>query len=90
MQVSFDVPDDVARCLASGQASLERTVLESLAAEGYRTGLLSESQVMRVLKLSSRFAVHDWLRGRQIPYRYTEADLSDDLADLAQLGLRQA
>jgi predicted HTH domain antitoxin len=59
-----------------------------LAIEGYRSGLLGESQVMRLLQLPSRFAVHDWLRERQVPYRYTEADLSDDLADLADLGLR--
>jgi predicted HTH domain antitoxin len=90
MQVNFDVPEDVARVLASGQASLSRTALESLAAESYRSGLLSETQVMRLLGLPCRIAVHDWLRERQIPYRYTEADLSNDLADLAQLGLRQA
>ena len=52
------------------------------------TGLLSESQVMRLLSLPSRFAVHDWLRQRQIPFHYTEADLSDDLAALTDLGLR--
>jgi len=88
MQVSFEVPEDIARVLASGQSSLDRTALESLAVEGYRSGLLSESQVMRLLQLPSRFAVHDWLRARQIPYRYTEADLSSDLADLTELGLR--
>jgi len=88
MQVSFEVPEDIARAFASGQASLDRAALESLAAEGYRSGLLSESQVMRLLKLPSRFAVHDWLRDRGIPYRYTEADLSSDLADLTELGLR--
>ncbi len=88
MQVSFEVPEDIARALVSGQTSLDRAALESLAAEGYRNGLLSETQVMRLLTLPSRFAVHDWLRTRQIPYRYTEADLSNDLADLTGLGLR--
>jgi predicted HTH domain antitoxin len=88
MHVSFEVPEDIARVLAPGEASLDRTALESLAVEGYRSGLLSESQVMRLLELPSRFAVHDLLRARRVPYRYTEADLSDDLADLAALGLR--
>ena len=76
MQVSFEVPEDIARALAPGQTSLDRTALESLAIEGYRSGLLGESQVMRLL------------RARHVPYRYTEADLSDDLADLSELGLR--
>ena len=88
MQVSFEVPEDIGRALASGRSSLDRTALESLAVEGYRSGLLSESQVLRLLQLPSRFAVHDWLRARQVPYRYTVADLSSDLADLTELGLR--
>jgi predicted HTH domain antitoxin len=88
MQVSFEVPDDIARVFGASQSSLDRTALESLAVEGYRSGLLSESQVMRLLELPSRFAVHDLLRERRVPYRYTDADLSDDLADLTALGLR--
>ena len=88
MRVTLEVPEDIARALACGPESLDRAVLEALAAEGYRSGLLSESQVMRLLNLSSRFAVHDWLRQRQIPFRYTETDLSADLEALTDLGLR--
>jgi hypothetical protein len=88
MQVTFEVPEDIARALASGPAAVDRAALEALAAEGYRSALLSESQLMRLLNLPSRFAVHDWLRQRQIPYRYTEADLATDLASLTELGLR--
>jgi hypothetical protein len=90
MQVSFELPEDVARVLAPDRASLSRTALESVAAEGYRSGLLSETHVMCLLGFFSRFAVHDWLRARSIPYRYTEADLLHDLDDLGQLGLRSA
>jgi len=88
MQVSFDVPEEIARILATKDVGLDRVALESLAAEGYRSGLLSETQVMRLLKLTSRIAVHEWLRDRAIPYRYSEADLSEDLNDLGKLGLR--
>jgi len=88
MQVRFEVPEEIARVLASRDDQLDRIALESLAAEGYRSGLLSETQVMRLLKLTSRIAVHEWLRDRGIPYRYSEADLSEDLNDLSKLGLR--
>jgi hypothetical protein len=88
MRVILEVPEDIARALASGPQSLDRAALEALAAEGYRCGLLSESQVMRWLNLASRFAVHDWLRERQIPFRYTETDLADDMSALSDLGLR--
>lgn len=88
MRITLEVPEDIARALAGGPGSLDRAALEALAAEGYRSGLLSETQVMRLLNLTSRFAVHDWLRLREIPFRYTETDLSDDLATLTDLGLR--
>ena len=88
MQVNIELPEDIALALASGSASVDRAALEGLAAEGYRSALLSESQLMRLLNLPSRFAVHDWLRSRQIPYRYTEDDLAADLASLNELGLR--
>jgi hypothetical protein len=39
MQVSFEVPEDIARALAPGEASLDQAALESLAAEGYRSEL---------------------------------------------------
>ncbi len=47
MQITLEVPEDIARTLASETAPLGRVALESLAAEGYRSGLLSESQVGR-------------------------------------------
>lgn len=88
MQITLEVPEDIANALGGGPMAIDRAALEGLAAEGYRTGLLSETQIMRLLSFPSRFAVHDWLRERQIPYRYTEADLSGDLAALTELNLR--
>ena len=88
MRVTLDVPEDIARVYSLGAVSLECAVLEGLAAEGYRNGLLSETQIRRLLSLPSRFAVHEWLRDRRIPYRYTQTDLSNDLATLSELGLR--
>ena len=88
MQVTVEIPEDIGKVLASAAVQVNRAALEGLAAEGYRSGVLSEFQVTRLLGFSSRFDVHQWLRDRQIPYRYTEADLADDLATLTQLGIR--
>jgi hypothetical protein len=75
VQVKLEIPEDIARAIASGSIPLDRAALEGLAAEAYRSGVLSEYQMMRLLDLPSRFAVHEWLLNRQIPFRYTEADL---------------
>ena len=88
MKVSFEVPEEVAALWGDGQPGLGRAALEAFAAEGYRCGQLSESQVRQLLEMTSRFEVHDWLRDRRIPYRYTEADLESDLATLSELGIR--
>ena len=89
MEISFDVPEDIAKALSPDTASLNQKAREGLAVEGYRSGRrLSEFQVMRLLQFSSRVAVHEWLREQRIPYRYSEADLAQDLSDLSALGLR--
>jgi predicted HTH domain antitoxin len=88
MQITFEIPEDIGRALASGAVPLDRAALEGLAAEAYRSGALSESQLVRLLGLPSRFAVHEWLAARKIPYLYTEADFASDLTSLTELGLR--
>lgn len=88
MHVTFEVPEDVARALGADHRPISGAAIEALAAEGYRSGKLSESQVRRLLGLPGRFAVHDWLRERRIPYQYSEADLASDLSALTELGLR--
>ncbi|MEO8657719.1 MAG: UPF0175 family protein [Bryobacteraceae bacterium] len=88
MEVTVTIPEDIGRALALTDVPLQRVALEGLAAEAYRSGTLSESQLMRLLEFPSRFAVHQWLSDRQIPYRYTEADLERDLANLSELGFR--
>lgn len=59
MHVGLEIPEDVAYALTSGQRSLNQAALEAMAAEGYRSGRLSESQLKRLLELPSRFAVHE-------------------------------
>ena len=88
MEVTLTIPEEIARALALKHVSAGRVLIEALAAESYRSGTLSESQLVRLLDLPSRFAFHEWLRDHRIPYRYTEEDLEQDLATLSDLGLR--
>ncbi|MBN8729860.1 MAG: UPF0175 family protein [Acidobacteria bacterium] len=88
MQVILELPEDILTALANRQISPDRTALEGLAAEGYRTGVLTEAQLLRLLGLPSRAQVHEWLKTREIPYRYSAADFEGDLETLHNLGLR--
>lgn len=60
MQITRDLPEEICRVLSSGTVPPSRAALEGLACEAYRNGTLSESQLMRLLDLPSRFAAHQW------------------------------
>lgn len=77
--IVLNVPEDIARELASASGDLTRAALESLALEGYRSGHLSEEQVRRMLDLESRFEVHAFLKAHNVYLNYTEDDLRSDL-----------
>jgi predicted HTH domain antitoxin len=79
MQVTVNLPEDIARELAASGRDLSRTALESLALEGYRSGRLSESQVRRLLDFGTRYQVHGFLKEHGVPLRYSEQDLASDI-----------
>ena len=89
MQVTIELPDDVAHHLAGRNgAGLTRTVLEMVAVEGYRSGELTEAEVMRMLGLTHRTHVDAFLKERGAYLDYTLDDLEQDRETHRRLGLR--
>ena len=78
MQVTIDLPED---------GDFSRRALEALAVEGYRTGAISETQIKRLLGFKTRLQVHALLKEFRVPYRYSEADVQEDLAAHRELGI---
>ena len=87
MRVTIDLPDDISESLRSHWGNVSRRALEALAAEGYRTGVLTETQITRLLGFESRFQAHALLKEHRVPYRYSEADVQDDLLAHRELGI---
>ena len=87
MRVTLDLPDDISAALESRRRDLPRWALEALAVEGYRTGVLSENQIRRLLGFEARFDVHALLKEHRVPLRYTEQDVESDLAAHRDLGI---
>ena len=73
-----------------GRVALDCAALAGLAAEGYRSGALSETELMRLLQFAFRIEVHDWLRQRHISLHYSLVDSADALTTLTELGLQPA
>jgi len=80
MQITVELPDDIARHPDPGREALER-----LAIEGYRSGTLTHFQAGQLLSLS-RFELDDFLIERGIyDQAYSIMDLRQDLAALEKL-----
>lgn len=85
MDVAIQVPEDLARQLEARWGDVPRRALESLALEAYRSGVITEAEVQRMLKLPSRLEVEAFLKRAQAYLDYTEADLEQDIAAIRQV-----
>ena len=85
MDVAIRVPEEVARLMKERWGDLPRRVLELVAIDGYRTGLLTEAQVQAMLGLPSRWEADAFLKQAHAYHDYTETDLDRDLAALRKV-----
>lgn len=53
MNLTVEIPDDVAKRLSAGGGDLSRRALEALAAEEYRQGRLNKPDLRRLLGFST-------------------------------------
>jgi hypothetical protein len=80
MQITLNIPDDLARQVASEGRDPARVALEALALEGYRTELLSESALRQMLGFETRIQVHAFLKQHGVYLHYDVSDLNEDQA----------
>lgn len=86
MQITIDLPDDIAQRLQQKWEDIPRHVLESLVLADYQAHVLTIEQVRRLLGYETRFEVHGFLKAHGVSF-YTMQDLEDDLATLDRLGV---
>ena len=79
MNITIEVPEDVARQLEAIWGDLPQRVLESLAVEAYRSRVITEVEVQRMLRLASRWEVDAFLKRAKACLDYTEAELERDI-----------
>jgi len=80
MEITLNIPDELARQVTPEGQDPARVALEALAVEGYRTELLSESAVRQMLSFETRMEVHAFLKQHNVHLRYALADLEQDQA----------
>jgi len=84
MTITLELSDQVEAVLRKAWADLPRATLESLAAEGYRSGKLSCAEVGKMLGHASRWESESFLAAHGAWPGTTLAELTSDLTTLAR------
>jgi hypothetical protein len=66
MDVHLEIPEELARRLASDANGLVRAALEAIALEGVRSGKLTASQARRLLGIESRYEMDGFLKAHGV------------------------
>ncbi len=79
MQVTVEIPDDMAQWLAPNGEDPARGTLEAIAIEGYRSGALTASQTRRLLGFETRYELDGFLKAHNVwEHAYDLEDLEQD------------
>ena len=86
MEVTFQIPDDVAPRLTEGGGDISRVALESVALEALRAGRISEVQLCEMLGLA-RIQMDGFLKSHGVYEEYTLEDFEEERRALRELEL---
>ena len=89
MQITLELPEDIAQGMESKWKDLPRAALESLALEAYRSQAITAAQLRRLLAFETRMQVDAFLKEHDV-FDFTAADFEQDRETLRQLRAREA
>ena len=86
MQVTVEIPEEMAQKLMPQGQDLARTTIEAVAIEGYRSGALTAQQTRRLLGFETRYELDGFLKAHNVwEHAYSLADLEQDRQTLGRL-----
>src|SRR5580658_1336657 len=86
MNLTVEIPDDVAQRLSAVGGDLSRRALEALVAEEYKQGHLTKPDLRRLLGLETSDQIDGFLKAHDVWIDYTLQDLERERASLQRLG----
>lgn len=84
MEITIQLPDDIAEFVLQKQPDLARLALEALAIACYSRKLIGQAQVGKLLGFDSRFEVEEFLHRNGAALAYDLGDYERDLETLAR------
>lgn len=86
MQVTLEIPDEMADWLTASGRNLSRAAVEALAIEGYRSGSLTPLQTRLMLGFETRYELDGFLKAHNVwEHAYSLEDFEHDRATMRQL-----
>jgi Uncharacterised protein family (UPF0175) len=74
-QITFELPEDIARRLGDQWRDLPRAALESLALEAYRAEILTTAELQELLGYDTPYALDGFLKQHGVYLEYTPEEL---------------
>ena len=86
MELSVQIPDDLALRLRATGGDLSRRALEALVAEEYKHGRLTKPDLRRMLGFETSDQIDNFLQAHDVWIDYTIEDLERERTGLRRLG----
>jgi hypothetical protein len=87
MDLTVQIPDDLASRMGASGGDLPRRALEALALEEFKSGHISKPELRRLLGFGTRYELDGFLKAHDVYEDYTLEDLEQELEGLSRLGI---
>ena len=85
MELTVQIPDELASRMSASGADLSRRALEALALEEFKSGRITRSELRRLLGFGTRYLLDGFLKAHDVYEDYTMEDFERDRDALKQL-----
>ena len=85
MEYTIPIPDDVAKKVQDKWEDIPSRVLESFTLAAYNDGIITEHEIQKILNISSRWELEEFLKKNKVYLYYTEEDLEQDIKNLDEV-----
>jgi hypothetical protein len=86
MNLTVQIPDDLAIRLSTVGGDLARRALEAFALEEYKSGHITQPELRRLLGFATRYQVDGFLKAHDVWIDYTLEDARRERESLERLG----
>lgn len=86
MNLTVQIPDDLAGRLSATGGDLSRQVLESYAAEQYKRERITKPELQKLLGIETSYELDGFLKAHDIWIEYTREDAEREIKSLQRLG----